>query len=354
MSRSWSEHDIHIGVLLAIMADRAAKLTLFRESLGGGVDEEVAAQLLEAHGWDLQNALNTMLGGGDVPAAPTYPAGEFGALEPRSPMRTGYTDTLMAPMTFQEEQQSEAERREREREEAQRVEERRIAQELAHRQELERQAAEQRREAERQALERRRRQQDAEEEARRAATASRAAPGPPAATTAQTPATVASDPLQRVATAPAVVSAPAALSVEPSASPGDLAAPLTRAAADPVAPMAKAAKEADAVAQALMALRRRYKDTDPAGLARCIQTLKVYISNLANAPHDPKFQRINCENAAFQQRVAAYEGSIAVLEACGFTTEEKILAVGPEFLKSKGPKLFDALNKINVVLDQLH
>lgn len=354
------------------MGDKAEKLTLFRSMLGGGVDEEVARQLLEAHGWDVQAACNTMFDGGGIPPQ-NLPQSEPDRRE-RAPMRTGYTDNLMAPQTFADRQREEAERQERERENARLAEERRIVQEKAHRQDLERNALEQRREAERMALERRRQQQQEADEQRRRKREQEAqeqasrrkqeqeteqqaprglaiggaissalssvttpAPSPQPQAPAPTPATAASP--APVATAAAV--APAAVAAE------------TPAAAPPVASTSSQKTEADPVAPALMALRRRYKESDPAGLSKCLSTLKVYIQNLANAPHEPKFQRINCENAVFQQRVGAYEGSIAVLEACGFVQDGNALVVGADFQKSKGTKLMGTITKINIILDQL-
>lgn len=85
-----------------------------------------------------------------------------------------------------------------------------------------------------------------------------------------------------------------------------------------------------------------------------MQTLRTYINNLALNPHEAKFQRINTENAAFQKRVAGFEGARAVLIACGFEEQEDgTLAVPSTFVKTKGSKLFDALAKVDVVLDQV-
>mmetsp|Transcript_109650 Transcript_109650/g.189714 ORF Transcript_109650/g.189714 Transcript_109650/m.189714 type:complete len:490 (+) Transcript_109650:3-1472(+) len=111
-------------------------------------------------------------------------------------------------------------------------------------------------------------------------------------------------------------------------------------------------KEGNELVSALMGLRRRYKE-DSQGLATCLQTLRTYINNLARNPHEVKFQRINCENAAFKNRVAAYEGATAVLGACGFEKDGTSLVVGEAFLKSKGPALFDAVAKLDVLIDQL-
>eukprot|EP00971_Amphidinium_carterae_P054825 1080021-Amphidinium_carterae.1 len=37
-----------------------------------------------------------------------------------------------------------------------------------------------------------------------------------------------------------------------------------------------------------MALRRKYWDADPEGLMTCLQTLRTYLNNLANSPHEQK------------------------------------------------------------------
>jgi hypothetical protein len=66
-----------------------------------------------------------------------------------------------------------------------------------------------------------------------------------------------------------------------------------------------------------------------------LKTLGTYIRNLANNPHEQKYQRINTENAAFQKRVAVFEGSLAVLTACGFTEVGAALVVDSDFLKTK-------------------
>jgi len=125
------------------------------------------------------------------------------------------------------------------------------------------------------------------------------------------------------------------------------------AAGVPSEAAAGAAKSSDGVAQALRALAKRYKDSDKTGLATCLKTLCVYIENLARNPHEPKFQRINCENKAFQTRVAAYDGAVEVLLACGFEEESGALFVGEEFVKSKGSRLWDALAKLKVMRDML-
>mmetsp|Transcript_12797 Transcript_12797/g.22657 ORF Transcript_12797/g.22657 Transcript_12797/m.22657 type:complete len:623 (+) Transcript_12797:62-1930(+) len=113
------------------------------------------------------------------------------------------------------------------------------------------------------------------------------------------------------------------------------------------------AKDADPVVVALQALRRLHQQRDPGALATCLQVLQAYIGNLAKNPQEPKFQSINCENANFRSKVAALEGSIAVLEACGFVAQGTTLVVSQDFIKTKGPKLWDALNKVDVMLQQV-
>jgi len=106
--------------------------------------------------------------------------------------------------------------------------------------------------------------------------------------------------------------------------------------------------------KALVALRRGYLEADPAGLATCLQTLKTLIGNLARNPQDPKFQRVRCDTGAFRSKIAPFDGATAVLKACGFSEQEEEGAwvVDPAYIKSKGPRLFDALAKVEVMLNQ--
>mmetsp|Transcript_171 Transcript_171/g.565 ORF Transcript_171/g.565 Transcript_171/m.565 type:complete len:783 (-) Transcript_171:107-2455(-) len=114
-------------------------------------------------------------------------------------------------------------------------------------------------------------------------------------------------------------------------------------------------KGKDEVVLALGQLWKTHRDQNAQALAACLSALRAYIGNLAKNPQDPKFQRINVENSAFKTRVAALEGGVAVLLACGFQPDETgALVVGEAFIKSKGPKLFSALDKLNVMLDQLN
>ncbi|CAK0903855.1 unnamed protein product, partial [Prorocentrum cordatum] len=113
-------------------------------------------------------------------------------------------------------------------------------------------------------------------------------------------------------------------------------------------------RDADEVVQALVALRRLHLEADPGRLATCLQTLKAYIGPGWGPAVPRKFHRIRADNAAFRERVAALEGAPAVLRACGFAPEEGGAAwvVDPAFLRTKGPRLWDALAKVDVMLEQ--
>lgn len=117
---------------------------------------------------------------------------------------------------------------------------------------------------------------------------------------------------------------------------------------------AKAAPgDKEAVAQALVALRRQHLQARPAELLLCLRTLRAYVGNLASKPHETKFQRISKDNAAFSSRVACLEGATAILVACGFAEQPEAWEMDPGYLKKKGPALFDALAKIDVMVDQV-
>lgn len=362
--------------------DRSEKLLIFKESLGGGVDDDFATGILEACDWNVESAINMVMDGDMVPRQASSGGGGGGGgmppmmeEEPRAPMRTGYTDTLMAPITPQERMAQEAERQ-RQEEERKRQERLRQEHEKKRREEeLERQMADQRKEAERQALERRRQKQDAEaadrqrekqqrlalEEAERKQTEAHEQGERRLLELEQQQRTAAEAAKQEAAAQEAAANVAACVAAATAAAEApaeEVAAPARGKTASMSSTKSTGSSlntVADPVAMTLMTLRRRYKDTDKAGLATCLQTLQKYISNLASNPSEVKFQRINCQNQAFQTRVAAFEGAVDVLSACGFSTAEdgESLVVGPEFLKSKGSRLFDALTKINVLVDQL-
>lgn len=54
-------------------------------------------------------------------------------------------------------------------------------------------------------------------------------------------------------------------------------------------------------------------------------TMLKYLANIGGNPAEEKFRTIKTSNAAFQQRVAAVPGAVAVLEACGFESNGEAL-----------------------------
>mmetsp|Transcript_15720 Transcript_15720/g.36896 ORF Transcript_15720/g.36896 Transcript_15720/m.36896 type:complete len:371 (+) Transcript_15720:88-1200(+) len=365
--------------------DKEDKIDNFLNALGGGTDREFASGILEAHDWDLQAAMMAVLGEeppARPPAAAAPPAGDplgvpdiGGGGDVRAPMRTGYNDVLMGPQSRTEElrQQREAEERKREAElERQRqIEAQRKAAEQAEFRRNEQQAATSRQEAAVSALERRKAAMKAKmEEQRRAAglaadpsaEASTPAPAaaqpedPPAATPAATPAAPQAASLPTIADRLAAANPPAPAPATSSQQHSEESAPKVQRRADEAQAASVKEKEApqpSAAAQALMALRKKYKEQDPEGLTTCLSTIRTYLNNLAVSPHEPKFQRINCENNAFRTRVAPFEGAVDILLACGFQQDGTSLAVPADFAKTKGSKVWDVLAKVDVTIEQV-
>jgi hypothetical protein len=100
--------------------------------------------------------------------------------------------------------------------------------------------------------------------------------------------------------------------------------------------------------EALTALHQKYKDDDSFGLSTCLSTIRIYLNNIVRNPGEQKFQRINCENVNFQQRIIPFEGAMAVLQACGFHQSDDCLILDPGFDPSRLP---DALVKLDALLD---
>eukprot|EP00931_Biecheleriopsis_adriatica_P107802 TRINITY_DN82130_c0_g1_i1.p1 TRINITY_DN82130_c0_g1~~TRINITY_DN82130_c0_g1_i1.p1 ORF type:complete len:347 (+),score=123.24 TRINITY_DN82130_c0_g1_i1:44-1084(+) len=340
--------------------DNDQKLVQLLETIGDGVDVEFAQEVLAANGYDLQAALDVILGGGAPAAAP---AAETDADDVRAPMRTGYMDTLMAPEDPAEIRRQEAEREaERKRLEAERAEQEAQRQ----REELRQFAERQRQDAERLALEAKKQKMKAEEEQQQ--------------TTRVVPKLLApswiddDDDLDDLEPCGGGMGSITEMNSRPSAQE----APQVQVPVPPPEPPAAPAPEepqppppepqqesslplqeqqaaAASAAEALRALRKRYREADPAALATCLRTLSAYIGNLAKNPQEPKFQRINCENAAFRTRVGNLEGAIAVLEACGFKSQDGVLEVDAEFARSRACKdrLWDAQAKLDVMIGDL-
>eukprot|EP00929_Paragymnodinium_shiwhaense_P052826 TRINITY_DN26457_c0_g1_i1.p1 TRINITY_DN26457_c0_g1~~TRINITY_DN26457_c0_g1_i1.p1 ORF type:complete len:386 (+),score=96.42 TRINITY_DN26457_c0_g1_i1:104-1159(+) len=346
-------------------ADEEAATAAFLKAFGSGADRDFARTVLQNHDWNVSRALEAV------------GFGENGAQvedEVRAPMQTGYTDTLMAPLSASEERRLAKERSER-------IEQERKRKDAIDSRVNEDAAARNRKDAERRAFERRQKQRENADDAQPSALAAPIGDtssgnghtcwidlekkaddeadeddffadldfSPPKAGQQAS----STDRPQPVAEPPAQASAPASRLVQTAISTAtDTAA---AAAAPPAASVVAAKKSQDEVVEALVALRKRYVDSDIEGLRTCLETLKKYIQNLAKNPHEAKFQRINCDNAAFSQRIAAFEGATAVLKAVGFHEEEdgRAMAVAADFTKTKGPSLWNALSKIDVMISQV-
>lgn len=71
------------------------------------------------------------------------------------------------------------------------------------------------------------------------------------------------------------------------------------------------------IRQKLVELKKAHPDNS-AGVTTCFSTIQKYLGNVYRDPEQEKFRSIRLSNAAFQQRVAAFTGSIEILELCGF------------------------------------
>ena len=74
---------------------------------------------------------------------------------------------------------------------------------------------------------------------------------------------------------------------------------------------------AEKIRAKLVEIKKAHPDSS-AGVTTCFQTMQKYLANVYRDPSQEKFRTIRVGNPAFQQRVGAFEGSIAVLELCGF------------------------------------
>lgn len=353
--------------------DNDTKLVMLMETLGDGCDPEVARSVLEAMDWNLEAAIGALVGGAEQERAPARPPPRDTQIDEdgvRAPMMTGYTDTLLANPAEQAALERQRREEERQREEAEAVE--RAAAEQRRKEANEDQAKEARIRAERDAHERRRRQRQAEvdrlrleadpeamrrEEERREAEAEEARKRQRQEEERRQREEAKSEAEAKARKQEADLQAKRREEKEQEDLLREKAEAEARAREAEMPPLAKqqsSAKDADEVVQALVTLRKQYKDSDPAGLATCLQTLRKYIDNLARNPTEVKFQRINCENNVFQTRVAAFDGALAVLRAVGFKDgDSSQLAVRPDFAQTKGSSLWDVLTKIDVMLDSL-
>mmetsp|Transcript_33806 Transcript_33806/g.63103 ORF Transcript_33806/g.63103 Transcript_33806/m.63103 type:complete len:353 (-) Transcript_33806:114-1172(-) len=348
--------------------DNDTKLIMFLETMGNTIDVEVARSLLEVNDWNLEAALNmAMTTGTDLPSRPAPPR-PVDADGYRAPMRTGYHDTLMGPANPALERELAEQRRQEEELARLQEEERRKAAELAAQQQREEQVRKMRQEMERRMHEMRSQEMsahvaqqrlDADPEAKRQLQEQKEREEREAAKKAEEEAMrKEQEELRKKKEAEkAAEEAEERRRRRESKELEEIEREKIEAERRRLAAEAEAAesspKEVDAFKAALLSLLGRYKETDASGLTTCLKTLRTYIDNLARNPLDPRFQRINCENSAFRTRVAAFEGARDVLIACGYREEEGALAVDPDFAKNKGPRLWDALSKIDVVLNMV-
>lgn len=94
------------------------------------------------------------------------------------------------------------------------------------------------------------------------------------------------------------------------------------------------------------ALFKRYKKEDPQKLLVCLNTLRLYVNNAKEHPTDPKYHRIRKENAAFKARVLVCDGSVELLDACGFKDQGDTLAIQGQpdgFVLAQAMKFLDLL-----------
>ncbi|KAK4767104.1 hypothetical protein SAY86_014854 [Trapa natans] len=84
--------------------------------------------------------------------------------------------------------------------------------------------------------------------------------------------------------------------------------------------------KAEKMRECLRSIKHKHK-ADQARVTRALETLLIYIGNVARNPDVEKFRRIRISNPAFQERVGALEGGMEFLQLCGFEMTE-----GTDFL----------------------
>jgi len=100
----------------------------------------------------------------------------------------------------------------------------------------------------------------------------------------------------------------------------------------------------------LDALQKKYSGADQVeGLLTCLRTLSAYLNNLATNPQDPKFQRINRGNSAFQNRIEPYPEAITFLSTVGFIDDGGYLVMR-RFVHAKPPCLGDVMQKLDTAI----
>jgi len=67
------------------------------------------------------------------------------------------------------------------------------------------------------------------------------------------------------------------------------------------------------------------EDRQPGVSKTCFKTITIYLGNVLKDPNEPKFQKINMQNEAFQKRVGKINGGIAILKGAGFVENESTM-----------------------------
>lgn len=390
------------------MGDRDVKLARLLETIGEGADLDFAREVLIANNWDLQAAVAVILGDGvPVAAAPvpvpsdaaaaaaTAPTGleHTASNDVRAPMRTGFHEALLTPDAAEQARQDKAREEERLRVEAEKIaaEERRQREmEEAHKKNLARLAEEQRAAAERQAIERKKQKVQEEQEALRKGKEKKGRrrdddsdedlediPVDPGIMLSDLSNQLAKDDVKGPAETPSaredvnhgsvgVSAGPVEKPVEevPVSSPE---APVSAPKAPALAPTQgeeaspKVTKEeeapheekADSFVSALRALRKKYREAEPAALAACFRTLNDLMRNVIDHPQDSKYQRIKAEK--FRSRVGNLEEAIAVVEACGFHPDasKEFMTMDPDYARTQGLRLRENKRKVELLLSEL-
>ncbi|KAE7998019.1 hypothetical protein FH972_002598 [Carpinus fangiana] len=88
----------------------------------------------------------------------------------------------------------------------------------------------------------------------------------------------------------------------------------------------KSVRKAEQLRECLRSLNRNHQD-EGTTVGRVLQTLLIYVGNVAKNPDEEKFRKIRLSNPSFQDRVGNLSGGLEFLELCGFekTTEGEFL-----------------------------
>mmetsp|Transcript_35619 Transcript_35619/g.76928 ORF Transcript_35619/g.76928 Transcript_35619/m.76928 type:complete len:375 (+) Transcript_35619:77-1201(+) len=341
---------------------------------------------------NLNVAIERYFGGTFDDAAPAPPAAAVAARgedDVRAPMRTGYTDNLMGNL----ETPADIERQAREK--ARLEEEERLQREKEEKEKLERDYEEKIRNEKEEAAKRKKdedakddelemaRKAAAEKKARRkaeaaaaaaaAATAEAAAAAPaPAEAPAMAPTMPADSGVAATPTTAYIemcsAATPAALTVPPAERGGvpEHAPESSRPGMTPVGSSSSSsatattagAFEAAHVQKDVAAgirLLMSYKEQNPSGLRKCLETLRKIVDNLDKRGIEDKFRSIHLSSKTYQTNIAPFKGGLEVLVACGFREDEgkANLVADLSVYKKKGLSISGAIDMLDLVIRQL-